>query len=135
MLGNQWIRYNIAIGLLTICTIVFQLPILFDSSPRQKYHMLIGTWIRTDGGNTLVIEHVDRDGKVLASYIRGEDIVETQSHVSTASGDMELSVDLRRLGKSGRTYKLRYDKESDQLVGVYHHHVFRQDYQIYFVRQ
>lgn len=101
----------------------------------EDFHQLIGTWARTDGTYTLVIAHVDRGGQAVASFYNGRTFTDADATARHTAGLTELDVNLRHMGRSSHSYHLRYDAATDRLIGTYHHHVFRQDYEIFFVRQ
>ena len=94
----------------------------------------IGRWVRPDGGYVLVIKNVRFDGSIEAEYLNPNPINVSEARVTTESGKIKIFVELRDAGYPGSNYTLMYDKDTDRLVGVYHHMVLKQKFDIYFVR-
>ena len=94
----------------------------------------IGRWVRPDGGYVLVIKNVRFDGSIEADYLNPNPINVSEARVTTESGKIKIFVELRDAGYPGSNYTLMYDKDTDRLVGVYHHMVLKQKFDIYFVR-
>jgi hypothetical protein len=94
----------------------------------------IGRWVRPDGGYVLVIKNVRFDGSIEADYLNPNPINVSEARVTTESGKINIFVELRDAGYPGSNYTLMYDKDTDRLVGVYHHMVLKQKFDVYFVR-
>jgi hypothetical protein len=103
-----------------------------DPAIREKF---IGSWVRPDGGYTLLIKAVNDDGSIDAEYFNPNPINVSKAQVSTESGKTNIFVELRDVGYPGSYYTLVYDPDSDRLAGVYHHLVFKQNFDVYFVRK
>jgi hypothetical protein len=99
------------------------------------YEKLTGNWVRPDGGYTLLIKSVNDDGSIDAAYFNPNPINVSEARVNTESGKINMFVELRDAGYPGSNYTLTYDKENDRLVGVYYHAIFKQKFDIYFIRQ
>ncbi|HAK61164.1 MAG TPA: hypothetical protein DCO77_12430 [Nitrospiraceae bacterium] len=91
--------------------------------------------MRPDGGYMLVIKTVRDDGSIEAIYMNPRPITVSKARMSTASGKINVFVELRDVGYPGSYYTLAYDNDKDRLVGVYHHMVLKQNFDIFFVRK
>ncbi len=129
-LARKITAITLALGLTLIGT-----PCVDGASPSAEFRHLIGSWAVPDGTYTLVIEHVDRQGRIVASCLSGRSVTTAEASARKWEGKIELEIHLRRKGQSGRTYRLRYDPATDRLIGTTSHNVFRQEYNIFFVRQ
>ena len=99
-----------------------------------EYKNLIGRWVRPDGGYVLHFKAVNDDGSIDAKYFNPNPINVSKAQVSNESDKINIFVELRDVGYPGSFYTLVYDPDRDRLVGVYHHLVHKQNYDIYFVR-
>jgi hypothetical protein len=95
---------------------------------------LIGRWVRPDGGYILMVNRVEPEGKLGASYFNPNPIRVSAAQASVEGGAVKLFVELRDEGYPGCTYNLTYDKANDQLVGVYFQAAQQQSYDIAFER-
>ncbi len=96
--------------------------------------LLAGSWTREDGGYTLVIGKAGPDGGLDAKYYNPRPINVSASSCSLENGDLKVFVELRDEGYPGCTYKLRYNKFDDSLVGDYHQTAMGQTFSIVFRR-
>jgi hypothetical protein len=101
----------------------------------QDYQDLIGHWVRPDGGYVLVIKNVRSDASIEADYLNPNPINVSKARVSNESGKNNIFVELWDIGYPGSNYTLTYDKETDRLVGVYHHMVLDQKFDVFFERR
>jgi hypothetical protein len=106
-----------------------------SQSLTEDYEKLTGNWVRPDGGYTLVIKNVRFDGSIEAYYLNPNPINVSEARVNTESDKVNIFVELRDVGYPGSNYTLTYDKDTDRLVGVYHHMVLSKKFNIYFVRK
>jgi len=106
-----------------------------SQSAKEGHKELTGNWVRPDGGYTLVIKNIRFDGSIEAYYLNPNPINVSEARLTTASGKINIFVELRDTGYPGSNYTLTYDKENDRLVGVYHHMVLNKKFDIYFVRR
>ena len=105
------------------------------SQPAETvYEKLLGRWVRPDGGYVLIIKNVHFDGSIDADYLNPNLINISKARATTESGKTNVFVELRDVGYPGSYYTLTYDKDTDRLVGVYHHLGINQNFDIYFVR-
>src|SRR5262245_56408031 len=82
--------------------------------------ILLGNWVRPDGGYTITIRGVDTNGKLQASYANPSPLPFSRAEVSRDGKTITLFFELRAAGYNGSTYKLTYDAAGDRLVGVYY---------------
>ena len=104
-------------------------------SETQDYKNLIGRWVRPDGGYVLVIKDVNSDGSIEAAYFNPNPIDVSEAYITVKSDKTNIFVKLEGWGYEGSYYTLVYDKDTDRLIGVYHQLVYKQNYDIYFVRE
>src|SRR6185295_1268123 len=70
--------------------------------------MLIGRWVRPDGGYTMVIKSVDASGRMDATYSNPNSINVAKSEISVEGGSLRIFIELRGVGYPGSTYMLTY---------------------------
>ena len=127
-------RYPYIIALLFLALFVF-IHDAQSQSAKAAHKELIGRWVRPDGGYTLSIKSVNDDGSIDAAYFNPNPINVSKAEVTTESDKVNILVELRDTGYPGSYYTLTYEKDTDRLVGVYHHAVLKQNFDIYFIRQ
>jgi hypothetical protein len=96
--------------------------------------ILLGNWVRPDGGYTITILGVDTSGKLQASYANPTPLPFSKTEVSRDGTTIKLFFELRAAGYNGSTYTLTYDAARDQLVGVYFQAVQRKEFEVFFQR-
>ncbi len=104
------------------------------SAPQAAFGVLVGRWVRPDGGYVINIKAVDAAGKLDASYANPAPLPFYTAEATRDGGALKLFFELRAGGYSGSTYTLAYDAASDQLKGVYYQAVQRQKYEVAFAR-
>jgi hypothetical protein len=104
-------------------------------SGTTDYEKLVGKWVRPDGGYILVIKNVRFDGSIEAEYLNPNRISISKAHVKTELGKINIFVELRDVGYPGSYYTLTYDKDTDSLVGVYHHLGINKKFDVHFMRR
>jgi hypothetical protein len=97
--------------------------------------VLKGKWLRPDGGYVIEIRSIDPSGKIDVAYFNPNPIKVATAQLRQENGGLNLFIELRDTGYPGCTYKLVYDREHDQLKGVYYQAAVQESYDIYFVRQ
>ncbi|WP_291987437.1 hypothetical protein [Candidatus Accumulibacter sp. ACC007] len=97
--------------------------------------VLKGTWVRPDGGYTIVIANGAAGGQLEATYFNPRQLPFARAEASRQGSDLRVFLELRAGGYDGSTYDLRYDPASDRLTGVYYQAVAKQKYDIFFVRK
>ena len=96
--------------------------------------VLVGRWVRPDGGYVISIKAADASGKLDASYANPNPLPFHTAEATRDGGVIRLFFELRAGGYNGSTYKLTYDQASDQLRGVYYQAVARQQFDVAFAR-
>jgi uncharacterized protein (DUF2147 family) len=106
-----------------------------NSYSSNEFEKLLGKWQRPDGVYTIDIRSIDpNSGKIDAAYFNPNPINVGHAQLRQESGNLNLFLELRDTGYPGCTYKLTYDRQSDQLKGVYYQAAVQESYDIYFTR-
>ena len=98
------------------------------------FDILLGRWVRPDGGYVITIRGVGLDGKLDAAYANPRPLPFTEAQASRDDKTIKLFFELRAGGYNGSTYNLTYDPANDVLYGVYYQAVARQKFNVYFER-
>jgi hypothetical protein len=101
----------------------------------QAYAVLVGEWVRPDGGYVLAVSRVAPDGKVTASYFNPRPIRVARAEARLEGALVGLFVELRDVNYPGSTYTLAYDAATDQLKGVYYQAGQGAQYEVAFSRR
>jgi hypothetical protein len=97
-----------------------------------EFAELIGRWVRTDGGYTIVIKSVDPNGKIDATYANPINISRAEASVERSS--LRIFIELRGAGYPGSTYTLTHVPTGDRLTGEYFQAAIRQKFDVIFLR-
>jgi len=97
--------------------------------------VLVGSWVRPDGGYVIAIKSVGSGGDLQAMYFNPTPLPFAQAQATREGGVLRVQFELRAGGYNGSTYKLRYDPASDRLVGIYYQAVAQQSFEVQFVRK
>ena len=98
------------------------------------FDVLNGRWLRPDGGYVLEIRAVDASGKIDAVYLNPKPINIAKAEATRDGSTVKVFVELRAPNYPGSTYTLTYDREHDQLKGIYFQAVQQQNFNVFFVR-
>jgi len=98
------------------------------------FQVLVGRWVRPDGGYVITVDSVAADGQLEASYANPNLLPFARAQASREGDAIEVFLKLTAGGYGGSTYTLEYDPEWDTLRGVYYQANARQSYDIYFER-
>ena len=109
-------------------------PVAAASVSQATLAVLVGRWVRPDGGYVISIRAADADGKLDARYANPNPLPFHTAEATRDGGVIRLFFELRAGGYNGSTYKLTYDPASDQLRGVYYQAVARQQFDVAFAR-
>jgi hypothetical protein len=96
--------------------------------------LLVGRWVRPDGGYILELRDIKKDGSISAAYYNPRPINVFSAKWSRKEGKINLFVELRDVNYPGSKYNLQYDPKSDRLKGTYFQAVEKQTFDIEFVR-
>jgi len=138
---------RIIVVLVIIVLIIISTFLLIDSPKNEKSgpaqakkteevnpEKVSGRWQRTDGGYIIEIKSVRNDGTMDAAYLNPNPINVSVSEWSRADGRLQIYVELSDVNYPGSFYKLVYFSEQDQLMGIYHQAVYKQNYDVQFIR-
>ncbi len=103
-------------------------------SDAPEFGALEGKWVRADGGYVLDINSVDEHGTIDAAYLNPRPIHVAKAEASRDGEAISVFVELRDVNYPGSTYNLVYQRQSDQLVGVYFQAVQGQQFDVVFDR-
>ena len=95
---------------------------------------LIGRWLRPNDGYVLMVNRLEPEGRLGASYFNPNPIHVSAVQASVEGNSVKLFVELNDEGYPGCTYNLTYKKSKDQLVGVYYQAAMQQSFDIVFER-
>jgi hypothetical protein len=99
------------------------------------FNVLVGKWVRPDGGYIIQVREINADGTVGAGYFNPREIHVAEAKVSVQKGLLKLHMRLEGKGYPGSTYDLYYYAERDALAGFYYQATIDQTFQVVFVRQ
>jgi len=97
--------------------------------------VLVGSWVRPDGGYVIAIKSVGSGGDLQAMYFNPTPLPFAQAQAAREGGVVRIQFELRAGGYNGSSYKLRYDPASDRLVGIYYQAVAQRSFEVQFVRK
>ena len=105
-----------------------------QARPSADFGLLVGHWVRPDGGYVINIKAADAAGKLDASYANPSPLPFYTAEAAPDGKTFKLYFELRAGGYNGSTYSLVYDPASDQLKGVYYQAVAKQKFEVAFAR-
>ncbi|MGW8320615.1 MAG: hypothetical protein ACWGSD_03580 [Thermodesulfobacteriota bacterium] len=98
------------------------------------FQVLVGKWVRPDGGYVISVRSVDPKGRVDAAYFNPRPINVSRAEASVQGKAVKLFMELQAAGYPGSTYELIYDPGNDALVGVYFQAAMQQSFEVVFLR-
>ena len=111
-----------------------------QEAPAKSGQMLVefetvkGRWLRPDGGYIIELMALLPENKLSAGYFNPNPINVGEAKIYSENGFTKVFVKLQDQNYQGSTYTLIYDKENDQLRGIYFQATMQQEYRIYFTR-
>jgi len=105
------------------------------SAEKPDFKVIIGEWVRPDGGYIVRVRDVNPDGSVDAGYFNPGKINIAEANVSLWKGMVKLFIKLQDKGYPGSTYTLYYYPEKDALAGFYYQAAIGQTYEVVFFRK
>jgi len=105
------------------------------SAEKPDFKVIIGEWVRLDGGYIVRVRDVNPDGSVDAGYFNPGKINIAEANVSLWKGFVKLFIKLQDRGYPGSTYTLYYYPEKDALAGFYYQATMGQTYEVVFLRK
>ncbi len=112
-----------AVGIIGAPALVQDRTTIQDAAPgvmlaqTPEFAELIGRWVRTDGGYTIVIKSVDPNGKIDATYANPNPINISRAEASVEGSSLRIFIELRGAGYPGSTYTLTHVPTGDRLTG------------------
>ena len=103
-------------------------------APGATYGVLLGKWMRADGGYMVHVRGVKPDGAVDALYFNPSPIHVEKAAASREEGRTRLFIELRDVNYPGCTYQLAYDPQTGRLQGEYFQAALQERYAVEFVR-
>ena len=127
---------NIAI-LITIllCAVSFLTAETAVSVEQPDMKIIIGEWVRPDGGYIIRVRDVNLDGSIDAGYFNPSKINIAEANVSLWKGLVKLFIKLQDKGYPGSTYTLYYYAEKDALAGFYYQAAMGKTFKVGFLRK
>lgn len=105
------------------------------SAEKPDFKVIIGEWVRPDGGYIIRVRDVNPDGLIDAGYFNPSKINIAEANVSLWKGLVKLFIKLQDKGYPGSTYTLYYYPEKDALAGFYYQAAMGQTYKVVFFRK
>ena len=105
------------------------------SAKKPDFKVIIGEWVRPDGGYIVRVRDVNPDGSIDAGYFNPGKINIAEANVSLWKGFVKLFIKLQDKGYPGSTYTLYYYAEKDALAGFYYQAAIGQTYKVVFLRK
>ena len=105
------------------------------STEKPDFKVVIGEWVRPDGGYIVRVGGVNPDGTVDAGYFNPGKINVEEANVSMWKGFVKLYIKLQDKGYPGSTYTLYYYPEKDALAGFYYQASMGQTFEVVFYRK
>jgi len=105
------------------------------ATEKPDFSVIIGEWIRPDGGYIIRVRDVNPDGSVDAGYFNPGEINIAEANVSLWKGLVKLFIKLQDKGYPGSTYTLYYYAEKDALAGFYYQAAMGQTFKVVFLRK
>ena len=99
------------------------------------FGVLVGKWMRPDGGYIISVQGVDPDGRVDAGYFNPRPINVSRAEASAEGKTIKLFIELQGVGYPGSTYELVYDPKNEVLFGIYFQAAMQQRFDVVFVRR
>ena len=97
--------------------------------------VLLGSWVRPDGGYILQIRTANPDGTLNAGYFNPRPINVGSAAWRRAGSILKVEVVMDDVNYQGSNYTLVYEPEADRLAGLYYQAVTRQTFDVVFVRR
>jgi len=125
----------VALTALAVWIVCFIKAETVASADKPDFKVLIGDWVRPDGGYIVRVRDVNPDGSVDAEYFNPNKINIAEANVSMWKGFVKLFVKLQDKGYPGSTYTLYYFTEKDALAGFYYQAEIGQTFKVVFLRK
>lgn len=97
--------------------------------------VLIGRWVRADGGYVIDVRSASAGGKLDAGYYNPRPIKVARAEWTNKDGMLRVYIELRDINYPGSNYSLQYDPVGGRLAGNYYQAVQGTNFKVEFVRQ
>src|SRR5882724_8110218 len=134
VIKNGLIVLGISAAVICVAALAQSPPIPPASTAALAFGVLVGRWVRVEGGYVISINAVDANGKLDASYANPRPLPFYTAEATRDGNALKLFFELRAGGYGGSTYTLNYDAASDQLRGIYDQVVVKQKFDVVFNR-
>lgn len=104
-----------------------------ENSP--NFYLLVGDWIRSDGGYRVSIQTISADGTMKVEYFNPNPIKVGKAKWEMEDDSLYLQVELQDINYPGSTYTLQYLPDEDKLAGIYFQAVEGATYEVLFNRK
>lgn len=131
---NKYLKISILIMFL-LCAVSFPIAETEVLAEQSDFNVIIGEWIRPDGGYVIRVRDIKPDGSVDAGYFNPNKINIAEANVSMWKGLVKLFIKLQDKGYPGSTYTLYYYDEKDALAGFYYQAAMGQTFKVVFLRK
>ena len=123
------------LAFLTVWVMGFTIPEKAASAEKPDFKVIMGEWVRIDGGYVINVSSIKEDGSVDVGSSTPREIYVAEAKVSLWKGMVRLYIKLQDKGYPGSTYTLYYNAEKKGLAGFYYQAVQKQTYEVVFVRK
>jgi hypothetical protein len=106
-----------------------------STAARPDIALLKGTWVRREGGYTIVIKSIGPGGELEAMYFNPNPLPFAKAQATRVGTTFRAFFELRAGGYGGSTYDLTYDPGSDRLKGIYYQAVAKEKFDVTFARK
>ena len=118
-----------------LCAVYFSTGETAISAEQPDMKIIIGEWVRPDGGYILRVMDIKPDASIDVVYFNPEEINIVEANVSIWKGLVKLFIKLQDKGYPGSTYTLYYYAEKDALAGFYYQAAMGQTFKVVFLRK
>lgn len=125
---------GVLIFLLT-CSFQFVATGTVFSTEQFDHKVLVGEWVRSDGGYIIHVKEIKPDGSLDVLYLNPHEINIVDANVSEWKGLNKLFIKLQDEGYPGSTYTLYYYPEKDALAGFYYQAALKERFEVVFLRK
>jgi hypothetical protein len=129
---RKYFKIGIIVIILT-CALFFQ-NAETASAENPDFKVIIGEWVRPDGGCIVRVRDVNPDGSVDVGYYNPQPINVSRAEAILADAGIKLLIELRDVGYPGSTYTLIYNPQKDMMFGLYYQAAMGQHFDVVFVR-
>ncbi|HSR16767.1 MAG TPA: hypothetical protein VLM39_01650 [Ignavibacteriaceae bacterium] len=106
-----------------------------ESIKKTETSLLIGDWVRTDGGYLIKIIKINEDRTLEAEYFNPNPINVGKAQWQESYGNLKIVIELRDVNYPGSTYTLDYLPDRDIFAGEYYQAVEGLTFYVEFSRQ